>query len=167
VIAKDTRGEGIAEAMLADGAAGTRVLVLRAEVAREIFPEALRGAGCAVDVVPVYHTEPPPPDTAAALAAELASGRVDAVTFTSSSTAANLADLLGRHGDARALLGRACVASIGPITTATCEERGIKVDVTAPESTFVALLDALESHFARQAATGADAHGKVAPKSPN
>ena len=42
---------------------------------------------------------------------------------------------------------RLTVASIGPITTRTAEERGVRVDVTAKTYTVDGLLDALERHF--------------------
>jgi uroporphyrinogen III methyltransferase/synthase len=46
------------------------------------------------------------------------------------------------------LLEGVVVASIGPITTATAEKRGLKVAVTATVSTTVGLLAAMERHFA-------------------
>ena len=105
VVAKEFRGEGLAEAMLAamgSGGAearsarqdGPAVLLARAAKARDVLPETLRAAGCRVDVVAAYETHPPPPATVQALAEALASGAIDAVTFTSSSTVDNFCDLL-------------------------------------------------------------------------
>ena len=71
------------------------------------------------------------------------------VTLTSSSTADSLCDLLG--GDAPALLRGVTVASIGPITTATAEKRGLTVAVTATVSTTPGLVTALEDYLAGQA----------------
>jgi uroporphyrinogen III methyltransferase/synthase len=65
--------------------------------------------------------------------------------LTASSTADNLCDLLG--ADAAELLARTSVASIGPITSATAQKRGLRVDVTAPVHTIAGLLAALEEHF--------------------
>src|SRR5208282_1783503 len=62
VIAKEFRGEGLADELLrvlAGGAVATRVLLPRAAKAREALPEALRAAGCVVDVVAAYETLPP------------------------------------------------------------------------------------------------------------
>ena len=70
-----------------------------------------------VDVVPVYRAVPPasvPPEAAGVLA----EGRVDILTFTSSSTVHNFAGLVGKDRFQK-LAARATVASIGPITTAT------------------------------------------------
>jgi uroporphyrinogen III methyltransferase/synthase len=150
VVAKDFRGEGLADEMLralAGGAPSGRVLVPRAAKARDVLPEALRAAGYAVDVVAAYETRAPPRDTVAALVRELEAGRVDAVTFTSSSTVDNLCDLLGSER-APALLGRTRVASIGPITSETARARGLRVDVTAASFTVPGLVRALAESWA-------------------
>jgi uroporphyrinogen III methyltransferase/synthase len=110
------------------------------------LPETLRAAGCRVDVVAAYETHLPPAETAVALASELESGRVDAVTFTSSSTVENLCDLLGPRS--AELLQRTRVASIGPITTATALARGVRVDVTAARYTVPGLIEALARTYA-------------------
>ena len=149
VQASEFRGEGLASAMLAHGVAvrdagragATKVLVARAAKAREVLPEALRAAGFAVDVVAAYQNRPPERRSLEGLIADLEGGRIDAVTFTSSSTVDNLCDLLGP--DAPRLLARPRVASIGPITTATALARGLRVDVTALEYTLPGLVQAL------------------------
>lgn len=152
VVAKEHRGEALAAevlaAMTADGdPTKARVLVARAEVARDVVPDALRAAGCEVDVVAVYMTRSPPRALLEGVSALLDGGEIDAVTFTSSSTAEHLCDAL----EARAvpLLAKTCVASIGPITTETLKKRGIQVDVTAAEYTMVGLAQALAKHFAK------------------
>jgi uroporphyrinogen III methyltransferase/synthase len=143
VQAKEFKGEGLADAMLAHMGppSGGRVLVLRAAKAREVLPEALRAAGWEVDVVAAYQTRPPERASVEALVHELEAGRIDVVTFTSSSTVDNLCDLLG--SDAPRLLSRPRIASIGPITTATARGRGLRVDVTAAEYTLPGLVRAL------------------------
>jgi uroporphyrinogen-III synthase len=45
------------------------------------------------------------------------------------------------------LLSNAVVASIGPITSATCARLGVRVDVEASPYTIPALVDALERHL--------------------
>jgi uroporphyrinogen III methyltransferase/synthase len=161
LVAKDHKGEGLAAelvpAVLASGSAGgprSPVLLARAEVARDVVPDALRAAGCEVDVVAVYTTRPPPRPLLEALAALLEAREIDAVTFTSSSTVEHLCDAL--ESRAPELLAKTCVASIGPITTSTAEKRGLRVDVTASEHTVPGLVCALEDHLARaQARVGA------------
>jgi uroporphyrinogen III methyltransferase / synthase len=146
VVATEFRGEALAEAMLSSFVAGApRVLVARAARARDVLPDTLRAAGCEVDVVAAYETRPPPPEPIARLARDLADGRIDIVTFTSSSTVENLCDLLGPR--AVELLARPRIASIGPITTATASGRGLRVDLTAREYTVPGLVEALlETH---------------------
>jgi uroporphyrinogen III methyltransferase/synthase len=149
VMAKEFRGEGLAEALLGamSGAVGpVRILLPRAAKARDVLPEALRAAGYRVDVVPAYETHPPSAETGELLASELERGRVDAVTFTSSSTVDNLCDLLGTR--AASLLARARIASIGPVTTETALGRGLRVDVTAREYTVAGLVEALAASYA-------------------
>jgi uroporphyrinogen III methyltransferase/synthase len=148
LVPKVHKGEGLAEELVrAIGQSQPRVLLARAEVARDVVPDALRAAGCAVDVVSVYKTRAPPRPLLEALAALLEAGEIDAVTFTSSSTVEHLCDAL--EARAAALLAKTCVASIGPVTTETAEKRGLRVDVTAKDHTISGLVTALEDHFAR------------------
>jgi uroporphyrinogen III methyltransferase/synthase len=120
------------------------VLIVRALVARDALPNLLREAGSEVDVVAAYETRPAAPGPKSLV--ELVETRaVDTVLFTSSSTVTATVERLGPH--ARDLLGVLTVASIGPITTRTAEELGIRVDVTATTFTVDGLLDALERHF--------------------
>lgn len=157
VVAREFRGEGLAQDMLAAMApAGpgatppSRVLLARAARARDALPEALRAAGCEVDVVAAYETHAAPRDAIAALAADLEVGRIDAVTFTSSSTVDHLCDALG--GGAAALLAGVRVASIGPVTSETARARGLRVDVEAPEYTVPGLVRALADSYAKPVA---------------
>jgi uroporphyrinogen III methyltransferase / synthase len=111
------------------------------------LPDGLRQAGCLVDVVVAYETQPAPPERFEALARELEEGRIDAVTFTSSSTVDNLCDGLGAR--APALLGRARLASIGPVTSETARSRGLRIDVQPQEYTVAALIRALAESYAK------------------
>ncbi|UQA62143.1 uroporphyrinogen-III C-methyltransferase [Polyangium aurulentum] len=155
---KDFRGEGLADAILAhaevakrlsEGKA-VRVAIPRALVAREALPEILRAAGCAVDVVPVYETRKASPERRAQLVRMVEDKRIDVVLLTASSTVDGLCDALGE--DAARLLGGVALASIGPITTATAEKRGLSVAVTAEVSTLGGLIEAVERHFAGSSA---------------
>jgi uroporphyrinogen III methyltransferase/synthase len=152
IVPGEFRGEVLADAILADAevkarlARGpVRVLVPRALVAREVLAEILRGAGCEVDIVPVYETRPASAERRDELVKRLEARAVDVVMLTSSSTADSLCELVGPR--APELLCDVVVASIGPITTATAEKRGLTVGVTATESTTAGLVAALEQHF--------------------
>ena len=121
------------------------MLIPRALVARDTLPAMLREEGAEVDVVPAYETRPVDAARAAELSRRFEQGDIDVVIFTSSSTVSSLCELLGER--AAELLGRVTVGSIGPVTSRTAEELGIRVDVTATEYTVGGLLDALERHF--------------------
>jgi len=148
LVPAEFRGEAAAESLLAalgDRVRGARVLLPRAEVAREVLPDTLRRAGAIVDVVAAYRTVGALPEDAEQIRALLAAGAIDVVALTSSSTIEQLVALLG--DDAIAQLAGVTIASIGPITTATAEKLGLRVAVTAAEYTTGGLLDALTAHF--------------------
>lgn len=119
---------------------GLRVLIPRAQEAREALPGLLRDAGARVDVVAAYQTVAPADARADELAEILETGEVDFVTFTSPSTARNLVALLG---DRRGLLANAGLASIGPVTSAALRELGFEPSVEARPYTSDGLVDAL------------------------
>jgi uroporphyrinogen III methyltransferase/synthase len=149
VIAQELRGEGLADALLQaglrSGPAHPRALLPRAAKARDVLPNTLRAAGWEVDVVVAYENLPPAPEKRAELLRELDARRIDAVVLTSSSTVENLCDLLGPSAPQR--LAGVRIASIGPLTTETARERGLRVDVTATQSTVRGLVQALEESW--------------------
>ncbi len=145
LVAKEHRQEGLAADLLAATGGAARILIARAEVARELLPDALRAAGCTVDVAAVYLTRSPPRALLEGLSALLDGGDIDVVTFTSASTVEHLCDAL--EARAPALLAKTCVASIGPITSAAAQKRGIRVDIEAAEFTIPGLVAALEAQL--------------------
>ncbi len=124
--------EGLLDA-LAD-APPRRALIARAAQAREVLADGLRAHGAEVDVVALYETvaEPLSASQLAAVAA------ADYITFTSSSTVANLLDATGLDG-----LGRARLVSIGPVTSAALRERGLEADLEASRHDIDGLIEAL------------------------
>jgi uroporphyrinogen III methyltransferase/synthase len=124
-----------------------RVLLPRAAQTRDVLVTGLRRLGAQVTEVPAYATRRAEAGTAR-LREALAAGTIDAVTFTSSSTARNFAELF-TEDERRTWLARATVASIGPITAATAAEYGMQTDVMPNEYTIPALARALAEHFAR------------------
>ena len=122
---------------------GKRVLLVRASVARDVIPRELRKAGAKVDVVDAYRTILPR-GSAAKVKALLKSPkrRPHAVTFTSSSTVRNFVEMAGRSSLEGVLL-----ASIGPVTSATLRECGLKVGVQAREYTMRGLVAAMKKAF--------------------
>jgi uroporphyrinogen-III synthase len=122
-------------------AAGRRVLLARASVARDVIPDALRAAGAQVDVVEAYRNVLPE-DAPEALRAALAGG-VDAVTFTSSSSVTHLKEAAEKAGIAFPFAGVKAI-SIGPITSATLRAEGWAPAAEAQRSDIGGLVQAVE-----------------------
>jgi len=141
------RAEGLVDALGEIGPeAGRRILVPRAEEAREVLPDDLRALGFQVDVVPVYRvvTASPPADVLDRVAA----GEVSAVVFASGGTARRFVEVLANAGvDAPTALVAPVVVSIGPVTTEALHELGIAVDEEAAESTATAVVKAIVDRF--------------------
>lgn len=142
---------------------GKRVLLVRAKVARDVIPRELRRAGAHVDVVEAYETVVPQA-SCRRLRDVVANPRrrPHVITFTSSSTVRNFVDLLGGSRSAvrtqRAVRGQDCprhtstahpgldgllLASIGPVTSATLCELGLRADIVAKEFTIPGLVKAI------------------------
>ena len=129
---------------------GKKVLIPRAEVAREILPERLRRMDAEVDVVVVYRTIAPAADLSR-LMEQIEAGRIDVVTFTSSSTVRNFVDMVGGAEQARRLGSKTAIGCIGPITAHTAEQCGLTVAILAPENTVPALAQAIVRYFSEGA----------------
>jgi uroporphyrinogen III methyltransferase / synthase len=130
--------EGLVAALAPYDLAGKRVLLPRAAEARDLVPSELARRGAVVDVVEAYRTVVP--ETAAAEAREIFGGarRPDCITFTSSSTVKNFVAVAG----VRSLEGVHAV-SIGPITSGTAREAGIRVVAEAQPFTVDGLVNAI------------------------
>jgi len=124
-------GEGALATLKQAGIAGSRVLLPRAAVARDVLPDGLRAAGATVDVVDVYRNVLP-------AAPAPFPAPVDWVTFTSASTVKNLLVLVGREA-----LAGVRLASIGPETSRVLRMHNLPVTVEASPSTTEGLLDAM------------------------
>jgi len=121
---------------------GKRVVLIRAKVARDVIPEELRAAGAQVDVIEAYETVVPEKSRPRLLALMKSSARrPHVVTFTSSSTVRNFAELLGKSGPT--LFKDVQFASIGPVTSATLRELQMPVAIEAREFTMGGLIRAI------------------------
>ena len=123
---------------------GKRVLLVRAKIARDVIPNELRKAGAHVDVVEAYETVVPE-SSRKRLQSALANPRrrPHVVTFTSSSTVRNFVELLHARGKRTARLEGILMASIGPVTSSTLRELGLRVDIAAKEFTTPGLVEAI------------------------
>jgi uroporphyrinogen III methyltransferase/synthase len=147
LVPTEYRAEALVEALRRLVGPADRVLLPRAKETRDVLVVELRRLGVAVTEVPAYQTRRIE-DGVARLREALASGSVDAVTFTSSSTARNFAEQFSAD-ERSAWRGRIAVASIGPITAATAAEYGLSTVVMPSEYTIPALARALADYFAR------------------
>jgi len=137
------RAEGLLDALPSE-LPGLRVLLPRAETAREILPDELRRRGAAVDVVPVYRT------TKAStglldLTAILSQERVDALVFTSPSAARYFSEVLGEN--LGSTIGPTPIAAIGPVVREALESLGMKVSIQPEQATMEELTRAICNYF--------------------
>jgi len=129
VVASDSKAEGALTAIIDhvggdESVRGLRFLIPRAQVARDALPEGLRRLGAHVDAVEAYQTVKPDiqADEIIRLFTEAS---IDVITFTSSSTVSNLAELI-EPADLGDLLANTLVACIGPVTAETAATLGLK-----------------------------------------
>jgi len=146
LVPTDYKAEGVVDEFSRLDMQGSRVLFPRADKARDVISRELKRMGAQVDSPVAYRNIFPerlPPETLFALEKR----SVDCITFTSSSTVQNLAAMLGEELMLDMLKGVA-VASIGPVTSKSCRDLGLKVDIEPESYTLDALAEALETHFA-------------------
>jgi uroporphyrinogen III methyltransferase/synthase len=129
--------EAVAAGMLERTAPGDRILLFRAQEARDVVPDTLRAAGRVVDDVAAYKTH-------TVIDPELAekARTADILTFTSSSTVSGFLANVPAGAD---LCAGKIVACIGPVTAATARDAGIRVDVVADAFTIDGLVRALDT----------------------
>src|SRR6202140_1547451 len=137
--------EFVAEALVREfrkegGVENLRILLARAEKARDLLPKELSALGAIVDEGFAYRTVPETRDDSGARRRLLEEG-ADLITFTSSSTVENFL-ALGLPWPARMQ-----VASIGPVTSKTARDRGLEVVVEARRHDIPGLVEAVRQFF--------------------
>lgn len=141
LVPDDAIAEGLAARFPARPSSGGRVLLARAEIARETLPLQLTLMGWNVDDVVAYRTVHVDVDDAG----RQACGDADAVAFTSGSTVESLVRAVGVDGLPPTRF------AIGPATARKAAELGVEVDVVAAEHTIPGLVDAIRAHYADRA----------------
>lgn len=140
--------EGVVEGLLERNKGqlqGLRILLPRAAKARDVLPQKLGEAGCVVDVISAYETVPAATQKDLVLE-RLEQGKLDCVTFGSSSTVENFlqlvpAEKLRAHPETR-------LAAIGPITAKTLAQHGLESHISPIDYTIPALVEEIRKHFA-------------------
>src|SRR5436305_4858918 len=142
--------EFVAEAIVKEfrkqgGIENLRILLVRAEKARDVLPKELSALGAILDEGLAYRTAPETRDTTGARR-QLANEGADLITFTSSSTVENFLELglpwpKGMQ-----------VASIGPITSKTARDHGLKIDIEARRHDIDGLVETIRDFFSKKGA---------------
>ncbi len=146
LVPREFTSRGIAEAFKSRRIRGMRFLLPRADIAPDELPKTLRAAGARVTCVAAYRTVQEKPDRA--IAELLVAGRVDMVTFTSSSTVHGFVESAVRIAKGP-LPSNIMYASIGPETTRAVETHGLSVAVEAETHTVAGLVGAIADFFGR------------------
>jgi len=136
------RAEALIEALGEQAIEGARILIPRAQVAREILPQLLHKKGAKeVVVAPAYKTMTPRHADIVRMRELVSAGEIDLVTFTSSSTVTNFQVMLGVK------ITGLKAAAIGPITAEAARTGGFDVVASPAAYTVDSLLDAILEHF--------------------
>ena len=142
LVPEEFRAEAVVEALKPILPPRARILLPRAQEARDVLPESLREHGATVDVTPAYETVPEL-SGGEELAERLRNGEIDFVTFTSSSTVKNLVHQLGNITP----LQQVKIACIGPVTAETARSFALEPDIIAENYTIDGLVDAVREYM--------------------
>jgi uroporphyrinogen III methyltransferase / synthase len=148
LVTSEYTAEGLAKALEGWEMKGMRVLVPRAEVARDALPSLLANRGAEVEILPVYRAVCPP-DAGPALLQLFNAEGVDVITFTSSSTVYNFVRAFPEDR-LPAILGDAEIACMGPVTADTARKLGLAVAIIAREYTTHGLVQAIAEAAAKK-----------------
>jgi uroporphyrinogen III methyltransferase/synthase len=142
--------ESIVEALQKVGEiAGRKFLLARADIARSELPAALQKLGGEVIDAEAYQTILETDGQEDALAA-LEKDQIDAVTFTSASTARNFAQILGAERLAKLIASqRVEFLSIGPITSKAMTDCGIPIHAEAAVHDIPGLIEACKRELVK------------------
>jgi uroporphyrinogen III methyltransferase/synthase len=135
--------EGLVRAFRKEGTIeNQRILLARAERARDVLPKQLASLGAIVDEGFAYRTVAETRDVTGARRRFVDEG-ADLITFTSSSTVENFLALSLKWPKEMQ------VASIGPITSKTVREHGLNVDIEARRHDIPGLVEAIRNFYGR------------------
>jgi len=134
--------EALARSLIEATTEGDRILIFRAQEARDVLPQMLNDASRHTTAVPAYKTSYAiDPHFAEKVA------RADILTFTSASTVKGyIANFPTQEQALEAAQGK-ILGCIGPITAAEAEKNGLHSTVTADSYTTDGLLTALEKYL--------------------
>ena len=159
LIPDEYRAEGVSAALIEDfrrrgvPIESQRILLPRAAEARQILVTELQQAGAVVDEVTAYYTHSVASDDEQGqdILHLLQTGKLDIITFASSSTVRNFMQWLVSCEEKGVVHAthlvtqnpRLHIACIGPITSQTARELGLTVTIEATEFTIAGLVEAI------------------------
>lgn len=132
---QDNSAAGMAEQLLALEPEPRDILTLRSEIAKPVLTRMLEEAGHRVRSVVAYRTVGVP--VAEKVAADVRSGRINAILITSGSVAEQVYEQFPEIPDTTV------IAAIGPRTAKDARRAGLTVDVVAERQTVDALIQAV------------------------
>jgi uroporphyrinogen III methyltransferase/synthase len=137
IVPPEFRAESLSEQLRKQNLSGVKILLPRAAGSRMVLPDELTKAGAIVDEVHIYKAAAAE-ESKTVLKDLLESSSIDYVTFTSSSTVKNFAELAGNLPWQK--IPAAC---IGPITAETLRDYGVEPAIEAEEFTMEGLVKAI------------------------
>lgn len=140
--AEESVAEGLVKAFQKDGSIeNLKLLIVRAEKARNVLFTELTKMGGIVDEALAYRTIP---ESDSVGVERFRKQGADLVTFTSSSTVENFMALnLPLPTDLK-------TASIGPVTSKTMRELGLQIDIEARQHDIIGLSSAIRDYYRKQ-----------------
>jgi uroporphyrinogen III methyltransferase/synthase len=141
--------EGIVESLRKTGMQKKTVAILRSNIANNYLRRELEKMSVNVLEFPVYES--------LVFLNDLFKRKIDAITFTSSSTAQNLFKIAGEHALTEKFMNslkKTIVTTIGSTTQRSLEELGVKVDVVPKEYTIEAMMKALVHYIQKNRVGG-------------
>jgi uroporphyrinogen III methyltransferase / synthase len=137
--------ESLLEGIKAQGGIeGQKFLLPRTEEARAILREELIKAGAEVDEIVTYRTVLET-DQKETIVKNIKSGKIDLITFTSSSTVKNFVKLTGEKSLKQ--LKSVTIACIGPITKQKAESYGLECKIMPEDYTIPGLINEIEDYY--------------------
>lgn len=140
-IPKDYVAESFVDGFVEVAAENERVLIPRAQFARNIIPDALTKIGLQVYIAAAYKNIPCDSIESATLE-EIKNQTPDYITFTSSSTVRNFL-MLAEGASIASIVKKIKTVSIGPITSRAIKELGFKEPLEAKKSTLSNLVETI------------------------
>ncbi len=122
------------------GVSGNKILRVRGDTAPSTVEDIFEGYGAAVETLTVYRIivgKPIP-----GIRKKLLEDGADLITFTSPSTVRNFVEIIGMD-NAKMILSKADILSIGPITSEAVRQFGLTVDVEASPHSIKGIISAI------------------------